>query len=392
VGKFKGGQGSLIFLFQGAFFFRIPTAPQTAFHKPEEGKGQWIRVIITVIAWDRKIICISANSYFIAKFDPMATRHDILIIGGGPIGLACGLEAKKAGFDYLIIEKGSLVNSLYNYPANMTFFSTSERIEIGGVPFVSNNVKPTRPEALEYYRRIAVSNHLNIRLKEEVISIAPEAGGYEVITTRQQYLATYIIIATGFYDIPVLMNVPGEDLPKVTHYYKEPHFYAMQKVIVVGASNSAVDAALETWRKGAEVTMVIRGEGIGKRVKYWVKPDIENRIKEGSIKAFMHSSIVAIGEKEVDINTAAGLVVIPNDYVIAMTGYQPNFDFLRMTGIALSEDGLLQPSYDPDTMETNRKNIYLAGVICGGMNTHLWFIENSREHAEKILKKISSLH
>jgi thioredoxin reductase (NADPH) len=316
---------------------------------------------------------------------------DIIIIGGGPIGLACGLEAKKAGLNYLILEKGSLVNSLYNYPANMTFFSTSERIEIGGVPFVSNNPKPTRPEALEYYRRIAVSKNLNIHLKEEVRSITNVDGKYEVVTSAKKYLSANIIIATGFYDIPVLMNVSGENLPKVTHYYKEPHFYAMQKVIVVGASNSAVDAALETWRKGAEVTMVIKGDGIGKRVKYWVKPDIENRIKEGSIKAYTHSTIAEIREKEVDIKTPDGIVTVPNDYVIAMTGYQPNFDFLRKVGIQLSDDEILQPTYDAETMETNLKNIYLAGVVCGGMNTHIWFIENSREHAEKIMKKIKSI-
>jgi thioredoxin reductase (NADPH) len=318
----------------------------------------------------------------------METTFDVIIIGGGPIGLACGLEAKKAGLKYLILEKGSLVNSLYNYPANMTFFSTSERIEIGGVPFVSNNAKPTRPEALEYYRRIAVSNHLHIFLKEEVKSITCVNKKYEVVTSKEKYFATYIIIATGFYDIPVLMNVPGEDMPMVTHYYKEPHFYAMQKVIVVGASNSAVDAALETWRKGAEVTMVIREEGIGKRVKYWVKPDIENRIKEGSIKAYTNSTVMAIREKEVDIKTPDRVITVPNDYVIAMTGYRPNFDFLRRAGIELSNDELLQPTYDPETMETNMKNIYLAGVICGGMNTHLWFIENSREHADKIIKNI----
>jgi thioredoxin reductase (NADPH) len=315
---------------------------------------------------------------------------DIIIIGGGPIGLACGLEAKKAELHYLILEKGALVNSLYNYPVNMTFFSTSERIEIGGVPFVSNNPKPTRPEALEYYRRIAVSGNLNIHLQEEVKSITNIDGKYEVVTSAKKYFTINIIIATGFYDIPVLMNVSGENLPKVTHYYKEPHFYAMQKVIVVGASNSAVDAALETWRKGAEVTMVIKGEGIGKRVKYWVKPDIENRIKEGSIKAFTHSIIAEIREKEVDIKTPDGIVTIQNDYVIAMTGYQPNFDFLRKAGIQLSDDEILQPTYDAETMETNLKNIYLAGVVCGGMNTHIWFIENSREHAEKIMKKIKS--
>jgi thioredoxin reductase (NADPH) len=318
----------------------------------------------------------------------MEKTYDIIIVGGGPIGLACAIEAKKAKLEYLIIEKGCLVNSLYNYPANMTFFSTSERIEIGNVPFVSNNPKPTRPEALEYYRRIAVSNHLSIHLQEKVIDVNEAGDHYEVVTSVGKYLTKNIILATGFYDIPVLMKVPGEDLPKVAHYYKEPHFYAMQKVIVVGASNSAVDAALETWRKGAEVTMVVRGEAIGKRVKYWVKPDIENRIKEGSVNAYFNSSIKSINEKEVEVQTPDGIVSIQNDYVIALTGYQPGFDFLRRVGIELSNDENLQPAYDPDTMETNKKNIYLAGVVCGGMNTHAWFIENSREHAVKIVEAI----
>jgi thioredoxin reductase (NADPH) len=320
----------------------------------------------------------------------MNNVYDIIIIGGGPIGLACGLEAKKAELNYLIIEKGVLVNSLYNYPSNMTFFSTSERIEIGEVPFVSNNAKPTRPEALEYYRRIAVSNHLNIHLQEEVKQVHAINGKYEVITSLNQYITGNIIIATGFYDIPNLMHIPGENLAKVTHYYKDPHFYAMQRVIVVGANNSAVDAALETWRKGAEVTMVIKGDQIGKRVKYWVRPDIENRIKEGSIKAYFHSSLKAVREKEADIRTPDGLITIPNDYVLAMTGYQPNFDFLKKLGIRLSGDEKLYPSYNPDTMESNMKNIYLAGVICGGMDTHVWFIENSREHASKIIHKIKA--
>jgi thioredoxin reductase (NADPH) len=318
----------------------------------------------------------------------MSTNYDIIIIGGGPIGIACGLEAQQARLSYLILEKGCLVNSLYNYPANMTFFSTSEKIEIGGVPFVSNNVKPNRSEALEYYRRVAVSHDLNIHLQEAVTQIRHAGGKFEVISSHRTYYATNIILATGFYDIPVLLNIPGEELRKVTHYYKEPHFYAMQKVVVVGASNSSVDAALETWRKGAEVTMVIRGEGIGPRVKYWVKPDIENRIKEGSIKAYTHSVLAAIRPDEVDILTPDGISTIPNDYVIALTGYMPNFDFLRMAGIALSDDGRLQPYYDPATMETNIKNLYLAGVVCGGMNTHVWFIENSRVHAEMIVRNI----
>jgi thioredoxin reductase (NADPH) len=325
----------------------------------------------------------------------MTTNFDLIVIGGGPIGIACALEAQQAGLSYLVLEKGCLVNSLYNYPANMTFFSTSERIEIGGVPFVSNNVKPNRSEALEYYRRVAVSNHLDIHLQEAVrdirrtgFSTAGRTDGFEVVTANRTYRADNVILATGFYDIPVLMDIPGENLQKVTHYYKEPHFYALQKVVVVGASNSAVDAALETWRKGAEVTMVIRGEGIGPRVKYWVKPDIENRIKEGSIKAFTHSTLSAIRPHEVDIRTPEGIVTIPNDYVIALTGYQPNFDFLRKVGITLSDDERLQPFYDPATMETNIPGLYLAGVVCGGMNTHVWFIENSRVHAGMIIRNI----
>lgn len=321
---------------------------------------------------------------------PMRKNYGLIIIGGGPIGIACALEAQKAGINYLILERGCLVNSLYRYPANMTFFSTSERIEIGGVPFVSNNVKPVRAEALEYYRRVAVSNALNIRLQEGVTEVRPTADGFEVVSERGVYRAAQVILATGFYDIPVLLDVPGEDLPKVTHYYKEPHFYAMQKVLVVGASNSAVDAALETWRKGAEVTMVVRGEGIGPRVKYWVKPDIENRIKEGSIAMYSRSVVSSIREDEVDLLTPEGIRTIPNDYVIALTGYQPDFSFLRRIGIRLSDDQRLQPMYNPETMETNIPGLYLAGVVCGGMNTHVWFIENSRVHAGMIIRDILS--
>lgn len=313
---------------------------------------------------------------------------DILIIGGGPIGLACGLAAKKAGLSYVILEKGCLVNSLYNYPLNMTFFSTSERLEIDGIPFMSINAKPTRPEALEYYRRVATSRELHVKLFEEVQTISPNGDTYTVKTPRHTYNARHVVIATGFYDIPNLMNVPGEDLPKVRHYYKDPHFYAMQRVIVVGAHNSAVDAALETWRKGADVTMVIRESGIGSRVKYWVKPDIENRIKEGSIKAHCHSVIKAIRPGEVDISTPDGVVTVENDYVIAMTGYQPNFSFLENAGIELSKDEKKYPAYNPDTMETNLPRVYLAGVVCGGMDTHVWFIENSRDHADKIIAHV----
>ena len=270
----------------------------------------------------------------------------------------------------------------------MNFFSTSVILEIGGIPFVSNNAKATRNEALEYYRRVAVSNQLNIHLFEEVKDVKRDNNRFTVVTASKTYNATHIIIATGFYDIPYLLNVPGEDLSKVTHYYKEPHFYAFQKVLVVGAQNSAVDAALETWRKGAEVTMVVRQEDIGGRVKYWVRPDIINRIKEGSIKAFFHASVVAIRKHEVDIQTPGGMVTIPNDWVIALTGYQPNLAFLSRMGIQLSDDEVRKPTYDEHTHETNVPNVFLAGVICGGMNTHRLFIENSREHAEHIVHKI----
>jgi len=318
----------------------------------------------------------------------------IIIVGGGPIGLACALEAEKSGIDYLIIEKGCLVNSLYNYPTNMTFFSTSERLEIGGVPFVSNNPKPTRPEALEYYRRVATSGGIKINLFERVNAIQSlnhiAASQFKISTSRNEYTASYIIMATGFYDIPYMLNVPGEDLPKVKHYYKDPHFYAFEKVIVVGANNSGVDAALETWRKGAEVTMVICESQVGERVKYWVRPDIENRIKEGSIKAYFHSTIKEIRESEADIQTPGGVVTIANDWVLAMTGYQPDLRFLQSIGVNLSNDEVLKPEYNEETHESNVRNLFLAGVICGGMNTHRLFIENSREHAEKIIATITS--
>ena len=318
----------------------------------------------------------------------MEKEFDIIIIGGGPIGIACGLEAIKQGLTYIVLEKGCLVNSLYHYPQNMTFFSTSEKLEIGGIPFVSNNIKPTRPEALEYYRRVAVSHHLNLHLQEEVLQVRKENGTYQVDTVKTTYSGRHVIVATGFYDIPNKMNVPGEDLPKVVHYYKDPHFYAMQRVLVVGAANSAVDAALETYRKGAIVTLVTRGEAIGERVKYWVKPDIENRIKEGSIKAYFESTVESISEKEVLIRTPEGIISIENDFVIAMTGYQPNFKFLQSIGNELSQDDFLIPTYNAETMESNMPGIFLAGVICGGMNTHVWFIENSREHAVRIIESI----
>ncbi len=313
---------------------------------------------------------------------------DIIIIGGGPIGLACGLEAQKAGLKYVILEKGPLVNSLYHYPSNMTFFSTSERLEIGGVPFVSVNAKPTKTEALEYYRRIADSFRLNVHTFEEVTRIQKTDDYFYVESSKSVYQSKNIILATGFFDDAVKLNVPGEDLPKVTHYYKEPHFYYKQKVLVVGANNSAVDAALETWRKGAEVTMIIRGKEIGPRVKYWVRPDIINRIEEGSIKAYFESEVIGIHPEKVEIKTPMGHITLENDYVIAATGYQPDFALLRMLGVTCSDDEKRIPEYHPETQESNQKGVYLAGVVCGGMETHVWFIENSRVHAQKIVADI----
>ena len=314
---------------------------------------------------------------------------DILIIGGGPIGIACALAAQKAGLSYLIVEKGCLVNSLYNYPSTMTFFSTSEKLEIGGIPFVTISNKPNRAEALEYYRRAATSNNLLINLFEEVIDVKKQNDGFLVTTEKTTYTAKSIIVSTGFYDIAVNLNIPGEELPKVRHYYEDPHYYALQKMVVVGSSNSAIDVALETYRKGAEVTLVIRDADVSHRVKYWVRPDILNRLKEGSIKAHFNSSLKEIRQFEVDIQTPDGLITIQNDFVMAMTGYRPNFEWLQKVGIELSQDKFI-PHYNHETMETNIEGLYLAGVVCGGLDTHLWFIENSRIHADMIIGNIVS--
>ncbi len=308
--------------------------------------------------------------------------YDVIIIGAGPIGLSCGTEAAKRNLNYLIIEKGCLVNSIYNYPINMTFFSTSDRLEIEEIPFVSHGDKPTRREALEYYRRVKASWNLNVNSYENVLDIKEEGNGYIILTSKGKYLTKNVIVATGYYDNPNLLNVPGENLPKVQHYFKEAHPYAYLKIIVVGAGNSAVDAALETYRRGAEVTMVIREENLKDSIKYWVKPDIENRIKEGSIKAYFRSCINVIKEKEVIIRTPEGPLTLQNDFVLAMTGYHPDFDFLKKIGIEIPDN--MQPAFNPDTLETGRKGIFLAGVVCGGMDTGKWFIENSLSHSKNI--------
>jgi len=320
----------------------------------------------------------------------MSEVLDVLIVGAGPIGLAAGIEAEKAELSYVIIDKGCLVNSIYNYPQNMTFFSTSDRLEIGEVPFISHNPKPTRPEALEYYRRVASAWKLKVNLYEKVIEVRND-GLFEIQTNKAHYKSKNIILATGFYDLPYLLNVPGENLPKVKHYYDEPHPYYAMKIAVVGAANSAVDVALETFRKGAkEVTMIIREEEIQPSVKYWVRPDVINRIKEGTIKAYFNSKIIEIAEREIKIDTPDGIETIENDFVLAMTGYQPDFSFLKSIGIEIGQDEYRTPSYDAKTMETNVSGVFLAGVICGGLKTNKWFIENSREHATQIISYIKS--
>ena len=315
-------------------------------------------------------------------------NFDVCIIGAGHIGICCAIEAKKNNLSYIIIDRGCLVNSLYNYPKNMTFFSTSDKLEIGDVPFISHNSKPTKSEALEYYRRVVSSWDLKINLYEEVTDIIKEEK-FIIKTSKGEYNSDKIIISTGFYDIPYKLGVPGEDLPKVKHYYDEPHPYFGMRVAVVGAANSAVDVALETYRKGArEVTMIIREPSLSDSVKYWVKPDVENRIEEGSIKSYFNSNITKIEEDKIFISTPDGEKILDNDFVLAMTGYQPDFSFLKKLGIELGDDEYKTPVHNPDTMETNIEGIYLAGVICGGLKTNKWFIENSRNHASIIFSNI----
>ena len=311
---------------------------------------------------------------------------DVIIIGAGPIGLACGIEAKKNCLDYLIFDTGCLVNSLYNYPMNMTFFSTSDKLEIGDVPFISHNPKPTRAEALEYYRRVSSHWELSLKLYEEIKLIEKIDNGYELKTSKGIYKTKKIVLSTGFYDIPYLLEVPGENLDKVLHYYKEPHTFFGMNVAVVGSANSAVDVALELYRKGAKtVTMIIREEEIGQNVKYWARPDINNRIKEGSIKAFFNADVKEITEDKIRFKTPDKEIIIENDFVLAMTGYKPNFELLESLEIEFLEDEYKTPVYNSTTMQSNQVGVYLAGVVCGGLKTNKWFIENSRVHANIIM-------
>jgi thioredoxin reductase (NADPH) len=318
---------------------------------------------------------------------------DVVIVGAGPTGLACGIELKRRGVNVVLIDKGCVVNSLYNYPTNMVFFTTPELLEIGDIPMTSLNEKPVRPEALKYYRRVSAHYNLDIRQYQRVERVAGEDGAFVTHTVDQhgcahQYSSKKAILATGYYDVPNLLDVPGEDLPKVIHYYKEAHPYYNHDVLVIGAKNSACIAALELWWTGARVTMVVRGGEIHRQVKYWIKPNIENRIKNNEIPAYFHSHVVEIGERSVRIATPEGEKEIANDYVFAMTGYRPDTEFLAAHGIQFDAKSR-RPNTNPDTLESDRKGMYLAGVLVAGMHTNEIFIENGRFHGKIIAEAIA---
>jgi thioredoxin reductase (NADPH) len=316
----------------------------------------------------------------------MQERFDFVIIGAGPIGLACAIAARRSGQKAIVIEKGALVNSIVHYPTDLEFFSTPELLEIGGYPFPTRNYKPRRAEVIEYYRQVAFTEHIELRLYETVIAVEGEEDRFTVQTDKGAYACRRVIVSTGFFDIPILMNIPGEDLPKVSHYYAEPFMYSGTRVAVIGGANSAAKTVLDLYRHGAEVTLIHRGPTLSRSVKYWIRPDLENRIKEGSIPARFDSTVVSITPEAVVIRGDEGEETIPNDWVLAMTGYRPNFEFLAHLGIQFADDEHRTPVHNPETMETNRAGMYLAGVVCGGMNTRVWFIENSRVHADVIMR------
>ena len=324
-----------------------------------------------------------------AKTDSRAeTRTDVVVIGGGPTGLACGIEAQKIGLRVLVIEKGCLVNSIYNYPANMVFFTTPELLEIGDIPFATANPKPTRREALEYYRRVAEHHHLHVHQYCWVKTVTGQDGDFRITATDRaghihDYRTRKVIVASGYYDLPNRLGVPGEDLPKVFHYYREPYPYYDCDVIVVGGKNSAAEAALDLWRHGARVTLVHRGERVHANVKYWVRPDIENRIRNGEIQALFRSTVEEIGADHALVKTPSGKISLPNDFVFALIGYHPDYDFLRSVGLELSDEQF-RPFCDPETLETNIPGIYAAGVIVAGSRTSEIFIENGRFHGKLI--------
>ena len=322
------------------------------------------------------------------------TPCDVLVVGAGPTGLSCAIEVKQRGLDVVVVEKGCLVNSLYRYPTNMTFFTTPELLEIGNLPMTAVRDKPTRNEALKYYRRVAAHYELDVRLYERVDALQGDDGHFQVATTtraddRLGYAAKKIILATGYYDLPVTMNVPGENLDKVLHYYEDPHPFYDCDLAVVGGRNSAAIIALETYRAGARVTLIHRAKQLSDKIKYWVSPDIENRIKNGEIRAYLESSVEEISEKTIRIRTPNGQVVLANDFVLAATGYQPDVAFLERAGITFDSQSQ-RPRTNPDTLESQRAGVYLAGVLVAGMHTSEIFIENGRFHGQHIAADIAA--
>ena len=330
-----------------------------------------------------------------AQMEPRpGSRNDVLVVGAGPTGMACAIEAQKAGFKALIVDKGCLVNSIYHYPSNMVFFTTPELLEIGDVPFTTASAKPNRLEALEYYRRVAAHYHLEIRQYEWVKTITGEDNDFRIATTDRHdaihdYRARKIVLATGYYDLANELNIPGEDLEKVFHYYRDPHPYYDTDVVVIGGKNSAAEAALDLWRHGARVTLVHRGAQMHSHVKYWVRPDIENRIKAGEILAYFNSTVEEINADCVVLRTPSGPLRLKNHFVFALTGYHPDYDFLRSIGIELSPEQL-RPVCDPETLESNVPGIYVAGVIVAGSRTSEIFIENGRFHGRQIALDIEA--
>jgi thioredoxin reductase (NADPH) len=321
-------------------------------------------------------------------------EHDLLVIGAGPTGLACAIAAKRQGLSVVLVDKGCLTNSLFHYPAHMTFFTTPELLEIGDMPFSSPNQKPTRAEALEYYRKVAQHYALDVRQYENVDRISGSNGDFTVHTTdrfgRQiTHRARKLVVSTGYYDLPNYLGIPGEDLPNVRHYYNEPHPYFAQDVLVIGGKNSAAIAALDLWRHGARVTLVHRGAELHRHIKYWIKPDIENRIKNGEIAAHFNTTVSQITEDSVTLLTPGGPKVIPNQFVFALTGYHPDFGFIESLGIQLDEANDRCPVCNPETLESNVAGLYLAGVIVAGERTNEIFIENGRFHGDLIAADLS---
>ncbi|NVO86678.1 YpdA family putative bacillithiol disulfide reductase [Hymenobacter terrestris] len=317
------------------------------------------------------------------------SSFDVAVIGAGPVGLACALEVQRRGLTAVVLDKGALVNSLVGYPTNMEFFSTPELLEIGGHPMATLHYKPLREDALDYYRRVAFTENLTLRLYERVTGLEGEEGNFTVVTDKGHIKARFVVVATGFYDLPNYLDVPGEDLPHVSHYYKEPYAHAGQDVVIIGAKNSAAKAALQLLRAGARPTLLVRGPDIPESVKYWIRPDLVNRIKEGRIGALFNSSATRIMPGAVEVATPKGPRTLPAQFVYALTGYHPDFSFLAALGITCGTDAAQTPSHDADTLETNRPGLYLAGTVCGGRNTSRWFIENGRYHAQLIAARLA---